>query len=338
MTKAISDKNTKTEILDAYNEMVEKLKEQKAMDSKAVKKEAEEKETLKKASLHSDEGIVRSMADLKLEIIKSMDGLGERLIAEYKKLTELEQAIAIESKTIEDIYRIKVEAESLTALLVAQKEKRAAFEAEIEEKGADFDEDMSQKKLLWKKEQEDYEFAKKDRDAQSKKERQREEDDFQYSLQLKRKKDNDAYEEKKAVLEKTLAEKKAAFEKESSEREEYLSSKEKEFEDLQKKVELFSKELEKAVKDTEKTVTERLGFTYKHEAELASKEIEGERKLYQQKVAALELKIKEQDDLIKQLTLKANEAGLQVQSIAIKAIEGASAQRITVERERVKEG
>jgi hypothetical protein len=52
----------------------------------------------------------------------------------------------------------------------------------------------------------------------------------------------------------------------------------------------------------------------------------------------LESKIGEQDDLIKQLTQKANEAGLQVQSIAIKAIEGASSQRITVERERVKEG
>ena len=338
MAKTISDKSTKTEILDAYNEMVEKMKEQKAMDSKAVKKEAEEKETVKKASLHSVEGIVKNTADLKLDIIKSMDGLGEKLIAEYKKLTELQQAIEIESKNIEDIYKIKVESESLTALLTAQKDKRAAFEQEMEEKKDDFDEDMSQKRLSWKKEQEEFEAAKKEREAQLKKERQREEDDFQYNLQLKRKKENDTYEEKKSALEKALTDKKFALEKEFAEREEYLSSKEKELEDLQKRVELFPKELEKAVKDTEKSVTERLGFTYKHEAELAAKEIEGERKLYEQRVAALELKIKEQDELIKQLTQKANEAGLQVQSIAIKAIEGASAQRITVERERVKEG
>jgi hypothetical protein len=338
MTKTISDKNTKTEILEAYNDMLEKMKEQKAMDAKAVKKEVEEKEIVKKASQHSVEGIVKSMADLKLEIIKSMDGLGEHLIAEYKKLTELQQAIEVETKTIEDIYKIKAEAESLTALVAAQKDKRAAFETEMEQKKADFDDDMTQKRALWKKDQDDFESAKKEREAQSKKERQREEEDYLYNLQLKRKKEADVYEANSANLEKELTEKKASFEKEFYEREANLSAREKELADLKARVESFPKELEKAVKDTERSVTERLNFTHSHEAELATKEIEGERKLYQQKIEALESKINEQDDLIKQLTQKANEAGLQVQSIAIKAIEGASAQRITVERERVKEG
>ncbi|MCX5814037.1 MAG: hypothetical protein NT178_16065 [Proteobacteria bacterium] len=338
MTKTLSDKNTKTEILEAYNDLLEKMKEQKAMDVKAIKKEVEEKETVKKASQHSVEGIVQNMADLKLEIIKSMDGLGERLITEYKKLTELQQAIDVETKTIEDIYNIKVEAESLTALIAAQRDKRVAFEAEMEQKKADFDNDITQKRFLWKKEQDDFEFVKKEREAQSKKERQREEEDYLYNLQLKRKKEADAYEGNTANLEKGLTEKKAAFEKEFSEREANLSAREKELADLKIRVESFPKELEEAIKDAEKSVTERLNFTYSHEAELASKEIEGDRKLYQQKIAALESKISEQDDLIKQLTQKANEAGLQVQSIAIKAIEGASSQRITVERERVREG
>jgi hypothetical protein len=338
MTKTISDKNTKTEILEAYNDMLEKMKEQKAADTKVIKKEVEEKEIVKKASQHSVEGIVKNMADLKLEIIKSMDSLGERLITEFKKLTELQQAIEVETKTIEDIYNIKVEAESLTALIAAQRDKRIAFEAEMEQKKADFDNDMTQKKLLWKKEQDDFEFAKKERETQSKKERQREEEDYLYNLQLKRKKEADVYEENAANLEKELTEKKAAFEKEFIERESSLSAREKELAELKARVDLFPKELEKAIKDAEKSVTERLNFTHSHEAELASKEIEGDRKLYQQKIAALESKIGEQDDLIKQLTQKANEAGLQVQSIAIKAIEGASSQRITVERERVKEG
>lgn len=337
MTKTISDKNTKTEILEAYNDMLEKIKEQKAMDAKAVKKEVEEREIVKKASQHSVEGIVKNLADLKLEIIKSMDNLGERLIAEYKKLTELQQAIEVEAKTIEDINNIKVEAESLTALIAAQRDKRAAFETEMEQKKTDFDGDMAQKKVLWKKEQDDFEFAKKEREVQSRKERQREEEDYLYNLQLKRKKETDVYEEKKAGLEKGLTEKKAAFEKEYTEREANLSAREKEFTDLKTRAELFPKELEKAIKDTEKSVTERLNFTHSHEAELAVKEMEGDRRLYQQKIEALELKIREQDDLIKQLTQKANEAGLQVQSIAIKAIEGASSQRITVERERIKE-
>jgi hypothetical protein len=338
MAKTLSDKNTKTEILEAYNEMLQKTKEQKSMDVKTIKKETEEKETVKKASMHSVEEIVKNLADLKLDIIKAMDGLGEQLIGKHKELTGLQQAIEIETKTIEDIYNIKVEAESLTTLLVTQKEKLADFEAEMDQKKEDFDSDMSQKRLQWKKEQEESEFAKKEREAQMKKERQREEEEYTYNLQLKRKKETDAYEEEKTALEKELTEKKATMDKEFAEREAAISTREKEYSELRARVETFQKELERAVKDTEKVITERLTFTYKHEAELAAKEIEGERKLYQQKVSALEMKIKEQDDLIKQLTQKANEAGLQVQNIAIKAIEGASQQRLMFEREKVKEG
>lgn len=338
MAKTLSDKNTKAEILEAYNDMLERLKEQKAADSKVIKKETEEKEVVKKASEYSVEDIVKNMSELKLDIIKTMDGLGERLISQYKKLTDLQQAIDIEAKTIEDIYNIKVEAESLTALIASQKEKRAIFEDEMEQKKTVFESDMSQKRLQWKKEQDDFEFTKKEREAQSKKERQREEEDYLYNMQLKRKKEGDAYEEEKTVLEKVLLEKKADFEREYSEREAFLSANEKQFEELKTKVESFPKELEKAIKDTEKSVTDKLNFTHKHEAELTLKEIEGERKLYEQKVGALEAKIREQEDLIKQLTQKANEAGIQVQNIAIKAIEGASSQRVTFEKERVKEG
>jgi hypothetical protein len=44
MTKTISEKNTKTEIIEAYNEVLAKLKEQKAVNQQAVKKETEVKE------------------------------------------------------------------------------------------------------------------------------------------------------------------------------------------------------------------------------------------------------------------------------------------------------
>lgn len=47
---------------------------------------------------------------------------------------------------------------------------------------------------------------------------------------------------------------------------------------------------------------------------------------------ALQSKIREQEELIRQLTQKADESVQQVQTIAVKAIEGASAQRIVTER------
>jgi len=66
---------------------------------------------------------------------------------------------------------------------------------------------------------------------------------------------------------------------------------------------------------------------------------EGERKLNKQVVSALEAKIKEQEAYIRQLTQKTDQAGQQVQNIALKAIEGASSQRIFGRNyENVKEG
>ena len=328
MAKTFSEKNSKAEILAAYQDLLTTMKEQKAQDVKQVKRETEEKEVVKTAVANSVEGIVKRHADLKLEIVKSMDSLEEKLIAEFRKLTELEQAIAIETKLLEELHQIKAEAETLAALVATQEQKKASFSEDMERKRADFDTDMSEKKAVWKREQEEYEASKKEREALLKKERQREEEDYTYNLQLKRKKEADDYETRKGLREKELTEKKAAFEKDVAEREQYLTSREDELEDLRTRVESFPKELERAVRDTEKAVLERIEVKYKHQAELAAKEMEGERKLAEQTIAALDKKIVEQEEQLRQLTQRASEAGLQVQEIAIKAIEGAASARI----------
>lgn len=222
----------------------------------------------------------------------------------------------IEKKYLEEIFNIKVGADSLSALLQAQKEKKEAFEQEMEAK-----------RIQWKQEQENYELQKKERDAQIKKERESEQEEYNYNLKLQRKKDADQYAAQKLEFEKELANKKAAVEKELAEREALVTAREKEFAELKAKVEAFPSELDRVIKETEKFVTEKIELKYKHQAELASKEIEGERKLNKQMIASFESKIKEQEELIRQLTQKANDAGIQVQNIAIKAIEGASLQR-----------
>ena len=334
MAKIVGEKNTKTEILDAYNDLLIQMKEQKAADQKAVKKETEEKEVVKSASQNSVDEIVKRLAGLKLEIVKNIDGLEEKLIAEYRRFVELQQAIDVQAKSLEEFYGIQAEAGSLTALILAQKEKKQNFEMEMERKKTEFDATMNDAREAWRKEQSDFEAARKERDAQIKKERQREEDDYAYNLQLQRKKDADVYEAKKAALEKELTEKKAAAERELAQREAAVAAREEGLEELRITVDAFPKELDKAVKETQKTVAEKAEFQYKYQTDLAAKEIEGERKLSKQTIEALEGKIKEQEAHIKQLTQKADDSVAQVQKIAVKAIEGASAQRVFSERSK----
>ncbi len=316
MAKEISTRSTKNEILEAYDELLAKLKEQKQVDRKAEKLREERTKTVESAAQLAPDKIVKALGEVKLEIAKMLDDLAERLINERKKLTEMQQAIEIESTHLNEIYEIKVNTDSLSALLQAQAEKRSAYEREMEEKRNAFEIEITQKRQQWNQEQESYELQKKERDAQMKRERQREEEEYRYELELKRKKESDQYEARKAELEKELVDRETA-----------LAAKEKEYADLTAKVESFPSELDKAIKQAEKAVQERLELQHKHQQDVASKELDGERKLTKQIVSSLETKIKEQEELIRQLSHKASEAVSQVQSIAVKALEGATVHR-----------
>ena len=102
--------------------------------------------------------------------------------------------------------------------------------------------------------------------------------------------------------------------------------------EFKSKVDQFPNELENTIQETEKSVIDRIELKYKHQSEIAQKEMEGERNLNKQMILSLENKIKEQADQVKQLTQKVNDSGQQVQTIAIKAIEstagGTVAQRM----------
>lgn len=333
MEPEMSLKNTKNEILEAYQEACKKLEESKRTDRQVEKARTEKKEVVETALQNSVERVVNNLAELKLGIAKSLDELEGQLIGESKKLNGIRQAIEIENGNLLEIHEIRATADSLAALLYAQKEKRQQFETQIVQEKTSFEVDMADKLLQWKKEQEEFERQKKEREDQLKKDRQREQEEYAYSLKLERKRDEDGYAARSAALEKDLEEKRASFEKSSAEREVALASRENELAELRSRVEAFPKDMEKALRDAEKSITERLQFTNKFEKEMLDKEVSGEQKLSQQVITSLEGKIKEQDEQIRQLTQKANEAGVQVQSIAIKAIEGASLARRGFERE-----
>jgi hypothetical protein len=323
----ISLKNTKNEILDAYHEALEQLKESKKTNKLQERREQEKQEVVTSASDNTPQGIIKNLANLKLTIVNALEELANQLLVEHKKLSTLQQAIQFQTKELEEIHEIKVNIDTLTALIEAQKQKKETFDQDMTEQLNAFELEMKGKRAAWKKEQEDADSLRKEQEAQQKKLRQREEEEYNYKRNLERQKEQDQYELKKQTLEKELIDKKTALEKQFAEREASIAAKENEFEQLKKQSEAFPVQLQKAIAETEKTITERLQFKYDYEAKLGQKEVEGERKLHQQTISALEIKIVQQDKLIKELTDKANFSGNQVQEIALKAIDGASRQR-----------
>ncbi len=61
MLTQVSEKNTKMQILQAYNEALVKIKEQKLEDRKSEKKKEDEQKIVKQASENSLEKIVYSI-------------------------------------------------------------------------------------------------------------------------------------------------------------------------------------------------------------------------------------------------------------------------------------
>ena len=348
MSAKVSSTNTKAQILKAYEELLKEVQSKKQENPKAVHQQQENIKKVASASSKTEEGIVTSISELKLKITESLDGIGKNLISEQHQLKEIQDAIAIEKKGLEELYQISANTDTLAAILMAQEEKKRAFEEEMDQKEKElqekilaqkttFENEMEKKRLEWEQEKKAKAQQLKEEKEATDKKRKREEEEYKYNLDHTRKKEQDVYALKKEVQERELAEKKSAFEKEIAEREKAVAEVEEELKSLRKQVEQFPKELEKAVKETEARITQTLETKYKFEKELQAKDTEGKLKLGEQAVKTLQDKIKEQEILIKQLAQKADGSEKTVKDIAMKAIESTS-KTVIVDKESRKTG
>ena len=70
------------------------------------------------------ENIVKGLTNLKLDLGKTLTDLSDRLIAETNKLSEIQQAIATETKNLEEIYDIKVAVETMATFIQTNEERK----------------------------------------------------------------------------------------------------------------------------------------------------------------------------------------------------------------------
>lgn len=338
MEKKPSLTNTKAEILEAYNDLHKKKESESSKNPKEEKALEQKTETVKAAADLSAEGIVKGLTGIKLNISASLDKVENSLLQEFNKLEKLQEAIRYESAYVEDLYGIKANADSLAVLIVANKEKKQFFEKEMEDKKDIFDELMQEKKQGWEKEQKERIQQWKEEEESKKKLIKREEDEYKYLQVINRKREEDEYLSKKSTQEKELAEKKLMVEKNLGEREILISTKEQELETLRKQVVDFPALLEKEIATARMQLEQQLATQHKFEKDLFAKGMEGEVKLLQQRISSFEARIKEQDMLITALNEKANTAGSQVQTIALKALDSAASLRFQpIEKREEKE-
>jgi hypothetical protein len=328
MEAQVSEKSTKSEILKAYEALLSSVQSAKADVPKQVQEEKQRKGALEKVAGVTDDEIVKSIGSLKSNLNSSLEALQQSLTGEFKKLEDIRAAISIEKQSLEDLYSLSANTDSLTAMLLVQKEKKENFEKEMQEKVAAFAAEAAAQKEQWELEKSKQKAAEKEYADDLAKRRQREEEEYLYNLKIKRQKEQDEYETRKLQLEKELTDTKTIFEKEIANREQALKSAEAELTELRKSNAEFPAKLEKAVKDKETEITRLLQGKYELDVKLMEKQNETDIRLKEQAIGSLQEKVKELQAQLKEYADKANRAEASVKDIAVKAIENSSKVRM----------
>ena len=324
--KKLSEKNTKQEMLDAYQALVRQLEEKRAAELHPEKRlqEKQAEEAVAVAAGLAPDGVERALGNLKADIGQSLAQIAERMASEVTRFKAIQKAVESKERELQELYGIEKAAASLAALIEAQNQKRREFEIELSQQKEELTREIETTRADWEKEKKSHEAELRERDALEKKGREREKEEFAYLFKREQQVARDKLNDEKGGLEKEILAKRESVAKELAEREKAVAAQEKELIELKQKAATFAKELESAVEKAVKEVTDRLKLEAKNREELLRKEFEGERNVSVARIEALERMTKDLSDQSAKLSRQLENAYQKVQEIAEKAIEGSS--------------
>jgi hypothetical protein len=311
-------KRSKAEI----NEEFAEIREEVATARETVEPKAEELRKQKEVEIRQSvegltvDAVVGEISSLGLEVSKSLAVLSDQLTQEVNRLATVREAVMLEQKELERLHKVDVAATALDQLVQDYSRQKEQLEAEI-----------AAQRTAWQEELRQTERETKEQEEILKKQRQREAEEFEYRKALERKKAQDKYEEETKLVARANKEKQDALEKTWRDREAALKASEEELQGLRKEAVEFPSRLRQ---ESERAGAEAARATeqkFEHQMLLLSKDSEGEKRLAELRIKALEENLARQSAQLAALEKQLEEAKRQVQEIAVKAIEGASGAR-----------
>jgi len=330
MSQEVSMKNTKKELLEIITKMQKEMseKEKSALNPEKVKVETKNVESIREAEEIINSDLANKISNLKTAINHELSVLAEKIESEAKKFTTIQNSIAIKQAELENIYGIEEKAASLAVLIESQNYAQEKYEKEISTRRQELEQEINADRARWELEK-----------SNKEKERQREEEEYNYSLKRSRAIEENSFADKIAELTKEIEEKKTSFEKQTAdktllleEREKKVAEREKAMDQLENTVNSFPAKLESAIADAAENKEKELKTQFTMERNLLSQKYEGEQKVLEAKIDALEFQVKDQAKQIDKLNSQQEKAYQQVQDIASRAVAGAAErpQSITV--------
>lgn len=345
MAKQLNDKNTKAEMLEAYNALVKELqglmKDKKSLEtevSRLAKQAAAQPQTNQMAVIMQQNGqqngqempekyqvedIVKIFEHINNGFGNAGSELSSKLTKEATELASIQKQITEIENDIKELHNIEAIDENTLAKLVDEySEKSADFSKTLKEQEENMNKAWSEKQKLWAKNKEEYELQIRERNNSLVKERKRDNDGYLYQIDHERKLAQETFEQQKKKWYDELADAKEQKQKVWAEKEKELATREKEYAEAKAKAEELPEKLEKELKRVKEETKGAIRRNYEVQANLLAKEAEGNKRVNDLKIKTLEEITAKQNEQIKGVRAELADTLKQAKELAIKALEG----------------
>lgn len=263
------ESEAKSEVVAAYDELLRKLKDTNKVATPAEEQEyVEQEEIVVEMTQQTNGDWTKQFDNLQASLSNALNDVKAKFLEEQKRLADLVDSIEFKKSELSRIHDIEVNLNSLTALIMAHKEKSAEFEKEMAERQHAFEQEMQFKQREW----------------------QQEEQKYLYQRDLSREKDRNQYEVTKRNLEQELAGMRLDCVNEIEGRRAKIAHLEHEVEQLQNykdKAARFPEEIRQAVQAAEENLSSQLAQKYDYEKQILQRDVQ----IRDQTISGLENKI-----------------------------------------------
>jgi len=281
---------------------------------------AKRKDTVKKVASYSFDTIVKTLSELQLSFSGNLDTWSANLSDEAKKSSELTEAIQLETERLKRCNDVKIASDALYILKEENNKNLRSLEEKFENKFQHIEEQKTQLKAEWQNEQEIYNRKVLEENVFLEKERAKENERYKYDRERQLEAEKDKYEEEKKLLERTLFESSSLKERIWKEREEKLKALEKDYIENKQKIAHYEIELNEEIKkETEKATTEIKLEIFTNQ-KLISKDEEANGLISLHQIHTLEVQINKNEEEIRMLNEKYNQAIIQISELSNKAL------------------
>ncbi len=334
--KTFTSRSTKQEILKAYAELAKEFKQGRANTSaaedpsppassaKSVASRQDSEDSPVTTGQASIDTIIRDLSGIRARLGESVGSLQQQLLSEATRLQAMRSEATEYTDQLRELHGIEVDEDTLRGLVHKYQETQRSADEYHTARKQGFEVELEAKKVAWRKEQEEHTRTSKEAAEAAQRARKREAEEYAYDTQRTHKADADNLEQAKKQRAAELADLREQHARSWAERELAVTQREKEYAELKAKSEAAPKELEAAVAKAETEGSNIAKRQAKLTADLQQKEIDGQRRVFELRVAELEQTLTKQNEQINDLSQQLARALKQAQDLAMKAIDGAS--------------